>query len=354
MNRYVQEDCFGATEEILEHPEGSWKEGAVSSPVPETLPLCTDGTPAVLDLFSGMGGMAVGFVESGFQVTGVDQEQWCEAVFAENSIGKLLVANLGTTDVFEDVPVVTGGPPCRPWSIINQQLRGEQHPDQPLLDRFFEHVAAIRPELFLMENVPALQSDPIYQGWWRRMEQLGYSLGCDIFCYANYGAATRRQRLFTFGVRGSRTGALEFLQRMQELRRPARTVGDAIGQLRDVPYAGARDHVWPDLTTISSYAERYATGRYGWRRLTFSESAPSFGNVTKTYILHPDSDPSVPGARVLSVRELLLIMGFGPDFIFPERMPLAAKYQMLADAISPVFSRCCARVVFELLWGPSR
>jgi DNA (cytosine-5)-methyltransferase 1 len=347
LKRYRQGDFFRGADEVIEElhlPSSSdqnHRTMATTAPAP----------PAILDLFTGMGGMAAGFEKVGFTVTGVDQVRWSKDIFEGNNVGEIIIADLAATDVYLDVPVVTGGPPCTPWSAINQQLRGDEHPDQPLLDRFFTHVEAIRPEVFLMENVPILQSDPTYQVWWKRMEQSGYSLGCDVFCYAHYGAATRRQRLFTIGVRRSRTGALEFMQRMRMMRQPPRTVGDEIAHLRFVRAGDAPDHVWPALTTISSYADKYATGQYGWRRLSFDEPAPSFGNVTKTYVLHPDSDPVDTDARVLSVRELLLIMGFHTDFRFPDRMPLAAKYQMLADCISPVFSRCCASVIHEMLWG---
>ena len=348
----VQETLFGEAEQTPEALGGLESADFPDSTLPECRPFRSlpDATPTVLDLFTGMGGMAVGFRNSGFKVVGVDHQQWTAEVYEQQNIGEARIADLLTDTVSRDVPVLTGGPPCRPWSVMNQHLRGDDHPDQALLGRFFHHVELIQPEIFLMENVPALQFDATYQHWWKRMEHLGYGLGCDLFCYANYGAATSRRRLFTIGVRNSRKGALEFLVEMRSRQRSPATMRDAIWPLRSVPYAGVADHVWPQLTTIGDYAERYETGQYGWRRLEWDEPAPSFGNISKTYILHPDSAPSDPEARVLSVRELAMIMGFGESFTFPDRMPLALRYQMLADTISPVFSQECADVIYRMLW----
>lgn len=339
----LQEDLFRSAEVVDEAPPtpAAGKAAVLERFAGDSL--------SVLDLFAGMGGMSLGFSRAGFKVLGVDVQQWTAPVFEHNAIGEVRTRDLATEGVFVDATVVTGGPPCRPWSAINTRLRREDHPDQPLLGRYYEHVLAILPAVFLMENVPAVQADPAYQMWWRRMQREGYSMGCDLFTYASYGAATARQRLFTIGIRNSRTGALEFLTRMRARRCIAATVGDAIKHLRHQPAGSPPDHVWPDLKTIGSYAERYETGQYGWRRLTMEEAAPSFGNVTKTYVLHPDSAPDDPAARVLSVRELLLIMGFGESFSFPPAVPLTVQYQMLADCVSPIFSRVTAEVIRDML-----
>jgi DNA (cytosine-5)-methyltransferase 1 len=80
-------------------------------------------------------------------------------------------------------------------------------------------------------------------------------------------------------------------------------------------------------------------------------AAPSFGSVAKTYILHPEAGHDGFPKRVLSVREVLSIMGFDPGFTFPAGSSRSLRYQMCADTVSPVFSTACARAVRDLLWG---
>ena len=92
----------------------------------------------------------------------------------------------------------------------------------------------------------------------------------------------------------------------------------------------------------------YETGKFGWYILKWEEPAPSFGNVSKTYILHPNAFNGGP-KRVISVKEALLIMGFDNDFRFPERTGIKRGYQMVADAVSPVFAYVSASIIKEML-----
>jgi DNA (cytosine-5)-methyltransferase 1 len=108
------------------------------------------------------------------------------------------------------------------------------------------------------------------------------------------------------------------------------------------------DHVWPELRTINKYRKYYKTGKYGWYILDWKEPAPSFGNVMKTYILHPDAFNG-RRTRVISVKEALLIMGYDSRFRFPQDYGLGARYQMVVDSVSPTFSYPAAKVTEEII-----
>ena len=67
----------------------------------------------------------------------------------------------------------------------------------------------------------------------------------------------------------------------------------------------------------------------------------------KTYILHPNSFNG-GDTRVISVREALLLMGFPKSYHFPKGQGLCARYQMVADSVSPSFSTIAAEILKEL------
>ena len=305
----------------------------------------------VLDLFAGLGGLASGFARAGFSVTGVDDVEETKTIVRLNGIGRALARDLGASLVVQRVPVLIGGPPCRPWSIVNLTRRKHKHPDRRLMGRFFKHVLSIKPKIFLMENVPSVKNDGSYKFWTRAVAKAGYSLASQTVMYSDYGAATSRRRLITVGIRTKSLplGADEFFQALKRFRRKPTTVRKAIAWARKLDRGAYRDHEWSNLTTIDNYREYYRTNKYGWYQLDYSKPAPSFGNILKTYILHPEAGRNGFAQRVLSVREALCIMGFKKGFKLPEDLSMTKKYQMVADAVSPVVSFACARAVRSLL-----
>ena len=301
----------------------------------------------VLDLFSGIGGLSHGFSNNGFCVTGADKSERAGMVYKIFASPNFINADLGSELVDGQFDIVVGGPPCRPWSSVNLSKRSEIHRDYHLVERFVEHVEKIKPRIFIMENVPALRSDKGFNTLMERISKLGYSLGTTFVKYSDYGAPTSRRRLIVVGLlEGS---ADQFICGLEKFNKPPKLLKDTIKEFRYNERGSPSDHVWPNLKTINKYAEKYKTGKYGWRILDWDSPAPSFGNVMKTYILPPDSDPMNPETRVVSVLEVSRIMGFNHGFSFPEGMHVGERYQMLVDSVSPVFSEVLAKQVLRHL-----
>jgi len=302
----------------------------------------------VIDLFAGMGGIAIGFARENFSVKGYDINPLSKKIFRINRIGEGCVRDLSKGCVSGTAEIVTGGPPCRPWSCVNLTRRRCDHPDYGLLDSFFEHVLEIKPAAFLMENVLPLKSDSKFIMWIERLRESGFSTGYRTIRYSDFGAPTSRRRLIAVGFADG-CSAEEFFLRLEEHRTRPKTVMDAVQQFIRVKRGDFPDHEWPELRTIEKYEQYYRTGKYGWYRLDPGRPAPSFGNVMKTYILHPLAKMNGFPLRVISVREAMSIMGFDVSFRFPERTGMSVRYQMIADTVSPVFSQVCAGVMREVL-----
>jgi DNA (cytosine-5)-methyltransferase 1 len=314
-------------------------------------PLPSGADLAAVDLFAGIGGLSIGFKELGFAVTGVDHEPVAKVMFESAELGTAETWDLGKEMFVKSVPLVLGGPPCTPWSAVNLQRRRERHDDHVLLERFFANTLEIGPEIVVMENVPALGSDSSYADGVNRLRREGYHVVSRILKYHDFGAATRRRRLFTVGIRSSRVGGRVFFKRLETRVARARTVRQEIGWLRNQGRDSVPDHDWSELRSIGNYSHLYKSGKFGWTKLAYDEAAPSFGSVAKTYILHPEAGEGGFPERVLSVREVLAITGFDLKVAFPVGTPRAKRYRMAANAVSPHVSRAVASVVREFLVG---
>jgi DNA (cytosine-5)-methyltransferase 1 len=309
------------------------------------------GDLKALELFCGMGGLSSGFARTGFKVTGVDISEKVGRTFSSNKFGTFVKKDLMRSGIRGRFDVVIGGPPCEPWSSLNLTRRGDKHPLYGCLDAFFREVLKLKPDAFVMENVPALQKDSSFL---MNLKAVGkrYDTIARTFRYSDYGAAFARRRLFVVGIKKKAgRSASEVVDSMRKEK--SMTVRQKIEDLRYKNPDPAIDHVWPNLKTIHKYLNYYRSGKYGWYILDWDSPSPSFGNITKTYILHPDSFKNGNGARPISVREALRIIGFEDECRFPIGLDMKAKYEMLAAAVSPVFSLKLATALKELLLGLS-
>jgi DNA (cytosine-5)-methyltransferase 1 len=230
---------------------------------------------------------------------------------------------------------------------MNLQRRRGDHSDYDLVNRFRHAVMTMHPCAFVLENVPFLRNDPEYRLLLNGLAG-DYLISEDVFSYADWGAATRRRRLFAIGVEKGHAESLDRLAKALSARRAgAKTVAEAIGSLSLTQPEPAIDHDWPHFRTIEKYADKYASGKYGWYRLAEDSPAPSFGNVMKTYTLRRGSN-GIPD-RALSPREAIAVLGFDVSYRFPPEVPRTAKYRMAADAVSPVFGRAVAEALSEVL-----
>ena len=162
----------------------------------------------LIDLFSGAGGMTLGFSEHFGQpfetVWGNDFNQYCvdtyNANFGNHCIGGDIIDIL--KDPKTEIPkadIVIGGPPCQGFSLLNKQREGD--PRNQLWRPFMEIVEKSGAEVFVMENVPQLLDTYEHGEIVGYAEKMGFKVWQDKLIAADYGVAQKRIRAFIIGCR---------------------------------------------------------------------------------------------------------------------------------------------------------
>jgi DNA (cytosine-5)-methyltransferase 1 len=348
----------------------------------------------LIDLFSGAGGMTLGFVDPRFcggfdSVWAVDNDEAATKTFAANFGDHAICADIEElilrSDVVPSADVVIGGPPCQGFSLLNKQRRGDQR--RALWQPFMDVVDRSGASVFVIENVAELRASPEHELIRARADELGFLTDSDVLLAANYGSPQTRKRTVIIGWRPNKNGATpSFPPAGTHVSRPEpssnlrawRTVRDAIGDLPPPVGTEPRDEPAPlnlhfgRSPTPKSIA-RYRAVPLGGNRFDLQRNAPEitpacwvkkteggtdlFGRLwwerpsvtirteffkpEKGRYLHPDQH------RPITHREAARLMGFPDDFKFVGSKTEIAR--QIGNAVPPHLGGAVGTVVRELL-----
>jgi DNA (cytosine-5)-methyltransferase 1 len=171
-----------------------------------------------VDLFSGAGGLALGFAWAGFEtLAAVDHDRTALATYARNdpreeiAIGADLAAPDQLNSVLgeieqrageDGVDVVVGGPPCQGFSTAGKWLETDARND--LVFSFVTAVERLRPRHIVMENVAALmwrRGRPFLESVRRRLHSNGYQTGVALLHAESFGVPQLRRRMILLATR---------------------------------------------------------------------------------------------------------------------------------------------------------
>lgn len=173
----------------------------------------------VIDLFSGCGGISLGFKRAGFDILmGIDNNETALETFKENFPGAVTyngdIAQLDPYEVMNSLNIqqgelecLVGGPPCQGFSK-NVPAKNRFFDDERnlLVTHFLRFVEAMRPKMVLMENVAELAK--AYQNGYTNiiideLQRLGYHADWDKLLAADFGVPQMRRRAFFLASRVS-------------------------------------------------------------------------------------------------------------------------------------------------------
>ena len=228
---------------------------AVARALLDVLP---DVRRASVEICSGVGGMARGTSRAGFDhLAAVDRDEPATELFRRASViapDRIYCADVRDFDFSEFVGrtgLICGGPPCQPWSQSGHRLGTVDERD--LMGWMPQLLDYVRPEAFLLENVPGLLvagNRPYLESLVARLRQpaedLRYGVAVAQLNAADFGVPQLRRRVFFVGLRDRPSGlAHRVFDAAADYRTnrgpgdysgpsaPWRTVGQAIGHLED-------------------------------------------------------------------------------------------------------------------------
>lgn len=204
--------------------------------------------PRFVSLYTGAGGLDLGFIAAGFtpvfanDINADAMETYAATMdmIAERA-GVSFDHEIVTGDIrqVEQLPargcaeLVIGGPPCQGFSVA-----GKMDPNDPRSRHVFDFLAMVErvePQAFVMENVKALARNRRWAGTIADIRsqaaKIGYKTYLEVLNSADYGVPQTRERMFLVGFRDNGV----------EYEYPAPTVQEHVGvaqALRSLPAMG--------------------------------------------------------------------------------------------------------------------
>lgn len=172
--------------------------------------------PIAIDLFSGAGGLSLGFEKAGFEICqAVEQSPHSAATYKKNhpktDIVNADICELDPGDCLrriglkaKDIAIIVGGPPCQGFSESNRRTRTTDNPKNMLFLQFVKFLKAIRSAYFVIENVAGLRTlsnGLILQRIVKVCNDLGYKTEYKELNSIDYGVPQFRRRIFIVGNR---------------------------------------------------------------------------------------------------------------------------------------------------------
>ncbi len=167
------------------------------------------------DLFSGAGGLSLGFQQAGYHVAfandiSADYAHTYQRNHPGTEFFQESVEHLSASRIFKatgmrkgDIDVLIGGPPCQGFSI-NAPRRSQEDARNQLFQHYGRLVLeGLRPKVVVMENVPgmlSLDSGEFVKAIYNLFQGAGYRMQHMVLCAAHYGIPQERWRLIFVGT----------------------------------------------------------------------------------------------------------------------------------------------------------
>ena len=343
-----------------------------------------------ISLFSGAGGLDVGFKQSGVEIIAANEmDKYASDTFRANHPDTALLEgdiDLCGTELhsYKGVDVVFGGPPCQGFSVAGKM--DPKDPRSKLAFSFCEIVERLLPKAFVLENVKALGSLTKFKGvraaLVSRFHKAGYTVTIHSLNAKDFGVPQSRERVFFIGVKsGFSPVSSSSFQKYKKLAPTLRDVLIPLGKpgtagndricnakvtlaakpvLRKSPYAGMLFNGQGRPLNSDGWASTLTASMGGNRTPIIDDNHLYHGGSAwvEGYHRHlmaggpPRGRHEVPAyLRRLTINEAALLQTFPSSYIFCG--PTSKVYSQIGNAVPCELANVVANCVKASLAGAS-
>lgn len=307
--------------------------------------------PSVCSLFSGIGGIDLGFIQAGFDIVWANEMDAaaCRTYrhnFPNTNLIEGDIKRIATSDI-PDCDVLTAGFPCQPFSIAGLQ-KGFKDRDGNLFFEITRIIDAKRPKVVFLENVPNLMEHDdgktflvIFNG----LAQFGYTVYYRVLASNDYGNLPQiRKRIYIVAIREDISNRLYQYPEPIELTLKSSDIINRSVKQHDIYY-------YTEGKMYNRLAAHMKDRKAIYRitdtevRWTKNQMCPT---LTANMGTHKDRVHVVwddYGIRKMTLRECLDFQGFPKEFYFPNTITIDDAYKQIGNTVSvPVIARLATKI----------
>lgn len=302
----------------------------------------------VVSLFSGVGGLDLGFIRAGHQILWANDNYEDAVKTYRRNIGSHILCKDIKDVSLQEIPnhdILIGGFPCQGFSVANTGRTEHDHRNQLYL-QLLRVLNAKSPPYFVAENVKGLLSlgkGEVFKMIVNDFKREGYNVTHFVLNAADYGVPQRRERVFIVGVREGVNVTINkpipthANPSLGLDRKPWVSIGKALSGIPE-PEDDEGQKFYNH--TYSKFKLKF-NGYLGNREIDPDKPAPtvtgrgdSKGGVVVLH--HPNNH------RRMSGRELATAQAFPIDFIFEGTQ--SSIYRQIGNAVPPLLAEAVAKV----------
>lgn len=335
----------------------------------------------IIDLFSGIGGLSLGFEQAGFEIVSAI-DMWEDAINTYNhnrvnKVGRVISVEDFNNTVLDNmltntvISGVIGGPPCQGFSTVGR--RNVDDPRNKLYIEFYKTVKKANPDFFLIENVKGLltlNKGAFVEDILRRFghDGLGYDISYKLINAADYGVPQNRLRVFFIGIKNKhfifpeRTSYIltakdaisdlngkegeyrcspenEFQRKMRgTMRRPLNHdftshTEQTISIISQIPDGGSIKNLPKEFWQVRKYNKAF-------ERMSSTKPSNTIDTGHRNYFHYSEN-------RIPTARESARIQSFPDDYeILGTR---GSQYKQIGNAVPPLLAKVIADEIYKTL-----